>query len=86
MAHGEPAERANRTRHYVDAGELDGARLGYGGRQGPEGRSHGNVPRLTNNTPQPVGAGQVGEGDLGCRSWLVDRPGQHRAADFEHRD
>ncbi len=89
MAHGEPAERAHRSRHDVDIGELDGVRLGciLHGALGAEGRSHGDMPRLTDNTPQPVGAGQVGEGDLGCGvSAVVDRPGQHRAADFQHRD
>ncbi len=53
----------------------------------PKARSQRDVSGVADDTPKPVGAGQIGEGDLGCRvvGWAVDRPGQHRAADLQHR-
>ena len=53
----------------------------------PRRRRQRDVSGVADNTPKPVGAGQIGEGDLGCRvvGWVVDRPGQHRAADLQHR-
>lgn len=70
MTDGQATQRGYRCRRDVDSGDLDAAWSVGGFRHR---RSKGDVSGLTENAPQPVGARQVGEGDLGCVGWLVDR-------------